>query len=265
MKSKHVGKKYGGYTILDMADVRRTPSGAYVQFVKVRCDCGAESVRRLTGVIGNKGDGCRECRGKTHAAASASGCKHPLYHTWIAMIHRCHAPASAAYKYYGARGIGVCDRWRCVTTGARLGTKTGFANFVQDMGERPEGMTLGRIDNDKGYSPDNCRWETPKEQQNNTRQNVRVHVGGVTKTVAQWAEALGVSRDKISSVVKRRSLTYEHVIGRLLEFSPETRAKYIQWAEIKRCDAGPYIYTEQWKEDAERVLKELDALFEEQL
>ncbi len=75
----------------------------------------------------------------------------PLYKLWCGIFSRCYNPKVKIYKYYGGRGIKVCDRWR------------NFSNFHVDMGDRPEGLQLDRIDNDKGYSPENCRWATPKE------------------------------------------------------------------------------------------------------
>lgn len=102
------------------------------------------------------------------------------YRTWEAMKRRCLNPNDPAYEDYGARGITVCDRW------------LDFANFFADMGERPEGLTLDRIDNDGPYAPENCRWATRTEQARNTRSCEFITFGGVTKPLPQWAEDCGM-------------------------------------------------------------------------
>ena len=76
----------------------------------------------------------------------------PTYRTWDSMIGRCTRPSNASYPRYGGKGITVCERWRV------------FENFLADMGDRPEGRTLDRIDPSGNYEPGNCRWLTPKEQ-----------------------------------------------------------------------------------------------------
>ncbi len=88
-------------------------------------------------------------------------CKdHPYYAVYSSMKTRCYNPEAEPYRWYGARGITVCDRWL-----------QSFWNFVEDMGERPEGFTLERLDNNKNYSPDNCVWASVQDNNKNRRPN----------------------------------------------------------------------------------------------
>jgi hypothetical protein len=104
-----------------------------------------------------------------------------IYMVWRTMKQRCLNPNSAAFVYYGGRGITICARWR-----------DSFDAFLADMGKPAAGMTLDRIDNDRGYEPGNCRWATRKDQQRNTRRSHLVEWNGQTKSLAAWAEVLGV-------------------------------------------------------------------------
>jgi len=105
-----------------------------------------------------------------------------IYNTWYAMLHRCYNPSNANYRYYGGRGIRVCNRWR-----------NSRAAFVADMGPRPEGMTLDRIDNDGDYEPGNCRWASRAEQQRNTRYTRNITRDGKTQCCSEWAREIGIS------------------------------------------------------------------------
>lgn len=107
--------------------------------------------------------------------------KNKLYSTYSNMKERCYNPKNKRYNNYGGRGITVCDRW--------LGIY-GFSNFIEDMGERPEGYTLDRIDNDKGYSPENCRWATPHQQASNKRNNNEVIGVSYSSNKKIWAAEL---------------------------------------------------------------------------
>lgn len=106
--------------------------------------------------------------------------KTPTYGTWSAMVQRICNPANPKYPVYGGRGIDIDPRWR------------EFKTFLSDMGERPKGTTIGRIDNDRGYWVDNCEWQTAKQQQNNTTQNQFIEIDGDRKTAQQWSDITDV-------------------------------------------------------------------------
>lgn len=101
------------------------------------------------------------------------------------MHGRCRDKSAKSYPQYGGRGITVCARWRS------------FENFFADMGPRPEGMSIDRLDNDKGYEPSNCRWLPLNEQHYNCRNNRMVEYDGKRLNLEQWARQLGMSRNTI--------------------------------------------------------------------
>lgn len=105
------------------------------------------------------------------------------YRLWRAMKTRCNNPKGIQWKDYGGRGLAVCPSWN---------SPNGFLAFLADMGEPEPHMTLGRIDNDQGYSKSNCRWETRKQQQRNKSTNRRITFNGLTLTLTEWAERLSL-------------------------------------------------------------------------
>lgn len=96
------------------------------------------------------------------------------------MISRCTYKTDTNWKFYGGRGIRVCERWQS------------FTNFLADMGERPDRMTLERIDSNGPYSPENCRWATRAEQMQNTRRNRKLTFGGKTMCLSEWARLINI-------------------------------------------------------------------------
>jgi hypothetical protein len=117
-------------------------------------------------------------------AANKRRAKHGKYNTrvyrqWQSMIQRCYNQDNTRYLRYGGRGVTVCDRWR-----------SSFDAFYADMGDAPDGASIDRIDNDKGYEPSNCRWATPQEQANNRSTNIVIHHDGKSMTIAEWARYL---------------------------------------------------------------------------
>jgi hypothetical protein len=157
-------------------------------YSRTRCDCGKEWEARRDAIAAGRIKSCG-CLGKEIRAASRT--KHgmtsrefipPEYQSWASMIQRCCNPKSRAFKNYGARGISVCERWR-----------VSFAAFYGDMGARSRGLSLERIDNERGYEPGNCRWATQAEQMQNTRRTRVVEINGLKLSMAEAARALGVT------------------------------------------------------------------------
>lgn len=108
------------------------------------------------------------------------------------MISRCTNENRPDYKYYGGRGITVCDRWR-----------NSFGSFLEDMGERPEGMSIDRKQNSIGYGPDNCKWSTSKQQMQNVRTNRNITFNGETLCLMEWARRIGINKQSLSDRIKR--------------------------------------------------------------
>lgn len=115
---------------------------------------------------------------------------HQLSYIYYGMHARCYDSSHTSYPNYGGRGIKVCDRWHIMS------------NFVDDMVERPEGMSLDRIDVNGNYEPSNVRWATREEQARNTRANNNLTIDGVTKTVTEWAKYSQVTAGQIGRRVK---------------------------------------------------------------
>jgi hypothetical protein len=114
-----------------------------------------------------------------------------LLDTWLGIIQRCYCPKNHAYKWYGARGIQVCERWLNPLA------------FLSDMGKRPPGTSLDRIDNDGHYSPSNCRWATKEEQNDNTRRTKLVTYNGKTQSIKYWAKEYDISPQRLSERLRR--------------------------------------------------------------
>lgn len=157
-------------------------------FWRYICDCGNVGVVDIGNFKATKSCGClrREmtiARNTTHGLGRAED-RPPEYESWSGIIQRCTNPKRDNFKYYGGRGITVCDRW------------LKFENFLADMGYKPSpAHSIERRDNDGPYDKDNCYWATRLEQGRNKRNNRWYLLDGERKTLAECARELGVSRD----------------------------------------------------------------------
>ena len=131
-------------------------------------------------------------KGNHKHGAAKKGQPHKTYMVWVAMKKRCNNHNDKRYARYGGRGVTVCEAWA-----------SSYEQFAADMGPRPEGASIDRIDNNGNYAPDNCRWATKAEQARNTSRTLWIDIDGVRRCAQDWAAALGVSRQTIYNRLKR--------------------------------------------------------------
>ena len=200
------GTKYGRLTLV--CPMREVPTKNI--YWLCRCDCGNTTHvtpgKLRTGTTSSCGCYFSEVMRTSHPQLkhghAAGGKLSPEYRIWSAMLERCSNPNSTSYSLYGGRGITVCNRWR----GA-------FADFYSDMGPRPSpNHSIDRIDNNKGYSPDNCRWATSIEQMRN-RRNVRwLDFRGERRPIPEWSEITGIKSATIHARIDRHNWTVEKAL-----------------------------------------------------
>lgn len=219
------GKRYGHLTAI--CDVGRVSSAD--RKWRFQCDCGALFEASGYAARSGKTVDCPACASARTGAASRTHGKSetPEFNIWTGMHTRCYNAGRKEFKDYGARGIVICERWRA-----------SFENFLADMGLRPsEQHSIERIDNDGIYEPSNCRWATAAEQSSNKRNNVKVLIDGVERTISEWARHFGVNvataclrhkqglRGEALFVTTVQQLTYSGITDTLAGWSRRTGIK----------------------------------------
>lgn len=175
------GRRFGRWTVVRRA---ANPDGGQARWECV-CECGTRKVVKSIALRRGLSQSCG-CLKRERLAERArhgharTGKLTPTYYSWAGMLARCENPDHVAFMRYGGRGIRVCAQWH------------DFEQFLADMGDKPRGTSLDRIDTDGDYTPANCRWASSRTQARNTSLNHRLTYQGETLCVAEWAERLGM-------------------------------------------------------------------------
>lgn len=192
------GKKFGRLTAIALHPVKTNQGGFRYSCA---CDCGGSAVVSSSKLrLGRtRSCGCLIIESARNRATHRST-KTPTYRSWVSMRERCYSPRASNFKWYGRRGITVCERW-----------KSSFETFRSDMGERPSGTTLDRLNPDGNYEPGNCRWATSGEQARSKRVT-RLSVSDAAKVIElrqlgvpgkDVAAMFGVTANVVAATVMR--------------------------------------------------------------
>jgi hypothetical protein len=196
----YIGKRFGYWLIKEYKGLDKHSHQIYL----CRCDCGNEKIVTLGNLKTGKSTNCG-CEKLKKQMGNTWNKKHGMsfsreYRSWESMLNRCEKTNDKEYPMWGGRGIKVCERWH------------DFNNFYADMGTRPKGMTLDRIDNNGDYEPSNCRWATAKTQSNNRRSNTLITYKGRTQTLQQWADETGIYSGTISMRINHYGWSVEKAL-----------------------------------------------------
>lgn len=193
------GETFGRLTVIEFYGVSKHQHSTW----KCKCACGATRIIEAGSLRSGNSQSCgclkKETtgeRGRTHGMTET-----PIYRVWQAMMNRCRNRNQPAWRNYGGRGISVCERWHS------------FDNFLEDMGPRPSGRSIDRIDNSKGYFKENCRWATRAQQARNTRRNRFITFENRTATLKEWADEIGIDQSSLQERLEKwplcRALTQQ--------------------------------------------------------
>lgn len=227
------GDTFGRLTVIKEVNPRKDKKGRDIRRILCVCECGKETEVDLYELI-RKNKSIKSCGCLSSEASSKNITKYNkseerlsrdeqkkiqrlnspehykkeiydrLYNIWNAMKKRCYYEYADSYKYYGAKGIKICDEWMVFSNFVDWALNNGYAN----------NLTIDRIDNTKNYCPDNCRWSTPTEQANNTSRNHFLeNKNGERHTIAEWARILKINYNRLYSLTRRKKFNYIEDLG----------------------------------------------------
>lgn len=208
-----IGQRFGYLTVIKRAGttIGVTQCATWL----CQCDCGNQVVRKS-----------QYLRTKHRTTPRSCGCHHGNeihkltntveFNVWAKMRQRVLNPSDKNWLRYGGRGITVCERWR-----------ESFVAFYQDMGPKPKGYTLDRIDNNGPYSPENCRWATPAEQSRNRKTNLTIDTPEGRMTISEAAERRGMQHQTLSARIFRYQWPIERALNEPLRVWPSTTSSSV--------------------------------------
>jgi hypothetical protein len=221
-----LGRVFGRLTVVEKVGYRRWRS---------TCSCGGTAISKAQNLVSGKAKSCgclaRELAAnlkRTHGASDTRA-----HNTWNGIIQRCTNPNNPHFRNYGGRGIAICDDW------------LEFANFLRDMGQPPKGCSIERVDNNAGYSKQNCIWADRTTQQRNRRVVQMVELHGEKRCLSEWAEIYGLPQSLVLSRVHALKWSLEEALGiteRKVAPRARTISKKSRWIE----HGGKKLYLEEW-------------------
>lgn len=193
-QARYERKSFGKWFICQV--LRRTKLNATRKVVAKCCRCNKFYLKEIATIANGASTQCKSCGNLTHGLRQTRE-----YNTWRGMIERCYNPNSVGYPRYGGSGITVCNRW-----------KSSFELFLKDMGKRPEGYSIDRIDTYGNYHKKNCRWATKELQEINKRRRIKVNYNGQTKLLTEWCKILNLSYESARWKLHRSKSIQKSVI-----------------------------------------------------
>ena len=191
------GQRFGRLVVLERAESAPNHKTQWL----CQCDCGSQVIVRSDSLLSGRTLSCGCLQRERTTIHGETG--DPLYYTWQAMRYRCNNPGNKNYENYGGRGITVCDDWN--------DDYISFRDWALNNGYE-QGLSIDRINNDLGYNPDNCRWATAKQQQNNRRCNVIYSLNGEAHTLSEWCDIVNLPYKTVIARINDRGWPFEQAI-----------------------------------------------------
>lgn len=204
------GNKYNKLTVIGRVENGNKGASRW----KCLCDCGNITYVRGGNLKSGSVKSCGCLNKKPHYLIHGDSDK-PLYAMWTSMMYRCHNPKNQAYKFYGARGISVCEEWHDYLK---------FKEWVEST-KKEESLTIERIDVNGNYCPENCIWVSMKEQANNRRSNIIFEYNGEKHNLMEWCNLLGLNYKNIHNRIYKLGWSFEKAISTKIDESKRNKVE----------------------------------------